>query len=179
MTLTLAVRNCLDAGVYVNGVCSYVSDVQYILYRLLAYSVVPLVIITILYTLTAGRLARSARGMLGEIRGHGTHKRARIKSAKVLVSLVVVFALSYMPYFLISYFATPGIIVKNCFRVYWRSFLLFCCSSTLLSILWLFMSTARSIESISTDICLHVFVEHHIAEEQITQLLELSDLQQK
>ena len=41
------------------------------------------------------------------------------------------------------------------------------------------MSTARSIESISTDIYLHVFVQHHVAEEQITQLLELSDLQQK
>jgi hypothetical protein len=51
--------------------------------------------------------------MPGEIQGHGTHKRARVKSAKVLMSFVVVFALSYMPYFLISYFVTIGIIVKN------------------------------------------------------------------
>jgi hypothetical protein len=51
--------------------------------------------------------------MPGEIQGHGTHKRARIRSAKVLVSLVVVFAVSYMPYFLINYFAKLGIVVKN------------------------------------------------------------------
>jgi len=113
VALVLSVPNCLDAGVFVNGLCSYVSDVQYILYRLLAYSVTPLVIIAILYTLTAGRLVRSARGMPGEIQGHGTHRCARIKGSKVLMSLVVVFAVSYMPYFLITYFATLGIIVKN------------------------------------------------------------------
>lgn len=113
MALALAVPYCLDTGVYVNDLFSYVSDVQYVLYRLLAYGVVPLVIIAILYTLTAGRLVRSARGMRGEIQGHGTHRRARVKSAKELVSLVVVFAVSYMPYFLISYFGKVGIIVKN------------------------------------------------------------------
>jgi hypothetical protein len=118
LAVALAVPNSLDAGVYVNGACSYLSDVQYILYRLLAYGVIPLVIITILYTLTAGRLARSARGMPGEIQGLGTQKRARIKSAKVLISLTVVFALSYMPYFLISYFAKLGIIHENSISEY-------------------------------------------------------------
>jgi hypothetical protein len=113
VAVALAVPNCLDAGVFVNGLCSYFSDIRYILYRLLAYSYVPLVIIAILYTLTAGRLIRSARGMPGEIQEHGTHRRARIQSAKMLVSLVVVFAVSYKPYFLINYFAKLGIIVKN------------------------------------------------------------------
>jgi hypothetical protein len=37
------------------------------------------------------------------------------------------------------------------------------------------MSAAPSIESISTDICLHVFVQNCVVEEQITQLLELSN----
>lgn len=78
VALALAVPNCLDAGVHVNGLCSYLSDVQYILYRLLAYSVIPLVIIAILYTLTAGRLLCSTRDMQGEIQGHGTHTSARI-----------------------------------------------------------------------------------------------------
>ena len=76
VALVFAVPNCLGAVVFVNSLCSYVSDVQYILYRLIAYGVIPLVIIAILYTLTAGRLVRSARGMPGEIQEHGTHRRA-------------------------------------------------------------------------------------------------------
>jgi hypothetical protein len=40
------------------------------------------------------------------------------------------------------------------------------------------MSAARSIESISTGFCLHAFVQNHVVQEQITQLLELSDLQE-
>lgn len=118
LAVALSVPNSLDAAVYANGTCSYLSDVQYILYRLLAYSVIPLVIITILYTLTAGRWERSARGKPGEIQGNGTHKRAGIKGAKMLSSLTGVFARSYMPYFLISYFAKLGIIHKNSVSVY-------------------------------------------------------------
>jgi hypothetical protein len=56
---------------------------------------------------------RSARGMSGEIQGHDTHRLARNKSSKVLAWLVVVFAVGYMPYFLITYFATLGITAKN------------------------------------------------------------------
>lgn len=125
MALALDDPKRLHAGVYVRYLCSYVSNVQYILYRLPAYSVVPLVVTAILFILTAGRLVRSARGMPGEIQGHGTHKRSRIKSANVLVSLVVVFGVSYMSYFLINNFAKMDIIVKNYISEYIVAFLLF------------------------------------------------------
>jgi uncharacterized protein (UPF0333 family) len=65
--------------------------------------------------------------MHGEIQGHGTRKRARIKSAKLLLSLVVVLAVSYMPYFLISYFVKLGIIVKSYVSEYIVDFYSFCC----------------------------------------------------
>lgn len=102
----IALPRTVNAGVY-NDMClgyglqdseSYHRLVNSI--DLFALCFIPLTIIAILSGATARRIIDSVKTMPGEIAGKQKVKQARLLSSSILISLVVVFAVCYVPYFL-------------------------------------------------------------------------------
>lgn len=84
--------------------CATTLDVKFVsLYSMMLYSVIPLVIIVVMYILTARMIKNSAETMPGERMGQESHRNARIRGARVLISLTVVFAISYLPLFIMIF----------------------------------------------------------------------------
>ena len=117
----------------IGGSCRIVEDRTFHTHwNLLFYSVVPVVIVAVFYTLTARRLARSARDMPGETQGHGTHRQARSRGAKVLVTLTIVFAVSYPPLYIYNFLKYWKLVTvsNSMFRVeYIFYYLIYLCSA--------------------------------------------------
>jgi ABC-type Fe3+ transport system permease subunit len=68
-----------------------------------ALCIVPLVIIVILSGTTARRIIHSIVDMSGETEGKQKVMQARLLSTNILISLAVVFAVCYVPYFLYAF----------------------------------------------------------------------------
>jgi len=68
-----------------------------------ALCLVPLVIISVLSVVTARRIKDSVGNMPGETAGTQNARSDRLLSSKVLISLAVVFAVCYVPYFLYEF----------------------------------------------------------------------------
>ncbi|XP_049855521.1 neuropeptide CCHamide-1 receptor-like [Schistocerca gregaria] len=69
-----------------------------VLFKFLTYYAVPLVIITVFYTMMAAQLQSAARCMPGEPQGQSAQVRARKKVAKMVLAFVAIFFLCFLPY---------------------------------------------------------------------------------
>jgi hypothetical protein len=105
----LALPRTVSAGVYNNRCIGYGSQDSEGYYHLVnsidlvALCFVPLVTIAFLSGATARRILHSVKDMPGEIAGKQKVKKARLLSSNILISLVVVFAVCYVPYFLYAF----------------------------------------------------------------------------
>ncbi|PSN41907.1 hypothetical protein C0J52_06806 [Blattella germanica] len=70
------------------------------LVKIIIYCIGPIVIMGTFTLITSINMKKSVRSMPGEVVGHQMARMARIRSANILISLIVVFAISYMPYYL-------------------------------------------------------------------------------
>jgi len=102
----IAIPRTVNAGVYnerclgyglqdSDGYHRWVNSID-----LVALCFLPLSIIAVLSGATARRIIDSVKNMPGEITGKRKVKKARLLSSNILISLVVVFAVCYVPYFL-------------------------------------------------------------------------------
>lgn len=102
----VAIPRTVNAGVYSNRCSGYGLEDSSGYYRLvnsidlLALCFIPLAIIATLSGITARRIIVSVKDMPGEAAGKQKAKQARLLSSNILISLVVVFAVCYIPYFL-------------------------------------------------------------------------------
>jgi len=102
----VAVPRTVNAGVYNNRCVGYGLQDSEGYYRLVnsidlvALCFVPLVLSAVLSGATARQIIESVKHMPGESAGKEKVKQARILSSSILISLVVVFAVCYVPYFL-------------------------------------------------------------------------------
>jgi len=102
----IALPRTVNAGVYNDMCLGYGLQDSESYYRLVnsidlvALCFVPLTIIAVLSGATARRIIDSVKAMPGEIAGKQKVKQARLLSSSILISLVVVFAVCYVPYFL-------------------------------------------------------------------------------
>ncbi|PSN38973.1 hypothetical protein C0J52_11344 [Blattella germanica] len=81
-----------------SGHCQIVADRKFLTHwNLLLYSIIPLLVVVLLYALTARHLVKSAEQMPGQDHGQEIHKKSRSRGAKVLVTLTVIFAICYPP----------------------------------------------------------------------------------
>jgi len=105
----VALPRILNAGVYNNRCLGYGLQDSEGYYRLVnsidlvALCFVPLVLIAVLSGASARRMIDSVKDMPGERAGMQKVKQARILSSNILISLVVVFAVCYVPYFLYAF----------------------------------------------------------------------------
>jgi hypothetical protein len=105
----VALPRTVNSGVYNNRCLGYGLQDLGGYYRLVnsidlvALCFVPLVIIAVLSGATAWRIIDSINYMPGETAGKQKVKQARLLSSNILISLVVVFALCYVPYFLYAF----------------------------------------------------------------------------
>lgn len=102
----IAIPRTVNAGVYNQRCLGYGLQDSDDYHRwvnsidLVALCFLPLTIITVLSGATARRIIDSVKNMPGEITGKRKVKKARLLSSNILISLVVVFAVCYVPYFL-------------------------------------------------------------------------------
>ena len=102
----VAVPRTVNAGVYNNRCVGYGLQDSEGYYRLVnsidlvALCFVPLVLSAVLSGATARQIIESVKHMPGESAGKEKVKQARLLSSNILISLVVVFAVCYVPYFL-------------------------------------------------------------------------------
>ena len=102
----IAIPRTVNAGVYGNRCLGYGLQDSDSYYRLVnsidvvALCFLPLAIITVFSGATARRIIDSVKNMPGQIAGKRKVKQARLLSSNILISLVVVFAVCYVPYFL-------------------------------------------------------------------------------
>jgi hypothetical protein len=105
----VALPRTVNAGVYNNVCLGYGLQDSKGYYRLVnsidlvALCFVPLTVITVLSGSTARRIIDSVKVMPGEIAGKEKVRQARLLSSNILISLVVVFAVCYVPYFLYAF----------------------------------------------------------------------------
>jgi hypothetical protein len=105
----IAVPRTVYAGVYNDTCLGYGLQDRDDYYRLVnsidlvALCFFPLAIITVLSGLTARRIIDSVQDMPGETAGKLKVKQARLLSSNILISLVVVFAVCYVPFFLYTF----------------------------------------------------------------------------
>jgi len=105
----VALPRTVNAGVYNNRCLGYGLQDSEGYYRLVnsidfvALCFVPLVLIAVLSGATARRMIDSVKDMPGERAGMQKVKQVRILGSKILISLVVVFAVCYVPYFLYAF----------------------------------------------------------------------------
>jgi hypothetical protein len=105
----VALPRTVNSGVYNNRCLGYGlqdSDGYYRLVNtidLVALCLVPLAIIAVPSGATARRIIDSVKYMPGETAGKQKVKQARLLSSSILISLVVVFAVCYVPYFLYAF----------------------------------------------------------------------------
>lgn len=64
------------------------------------YCVIPLLATAAFSSVTSRKIRRSVHKMPGEVMGQRSVRNARTRSANILIGLVVVFAVSYVPYYL-------------------------------------------------------------------------------
>ena len=121
----LCIPIALNSSISTDGLCTYSSSSEQVLYRLLVYGGIPMLIVAIFYKFSARYLARSARNMPGETSGQNSHKEDRYRSARVLQVLTIVFAFSYIPYFLFSCLIVWEVFDKTVVAHYVISFLFF------------------------------------------------------
>jgi len=69
-------------------------------FNVVVYCVVPLLATTALSTVTSKKMRHSVNKMPGEVVGQQRVRNARTRSANILIALIVVFAISYVPYYL-------------------------------------------------------------------------------
>jgi hypothetical protein len=69
-------------------------------FSVVVYCVIPLLTTAIFSTVTSRRMKNSIRKMPGEVVGQKKVRSARSRSANILIGLIVVFAISYVPYYL-------------------------------------------------------------------------------
>jgi hypothetical protein len=105
----IAVPRTVNAGVYGNRCLGNSSEDSEGYYRMVntidfvALCIVPLAIIAVLSGSTARRIIDSIKNMPGESAGKQKAKQARHLSSNILISLAVVFAVCYVPYFLYAF----------------------------------------------------------------------------
>jgi hypothetical protein len=69
-------------------------------FHVVVYCIVPLLTTAVFSIVTSRKMKRSVRKMPGEIVGQNKVRNARTRSANILIGLIVVFAISYVPYYL-------------------------------------------------------------------------------
>jgi len=69
-------------------------------FDVVVYCVVPLLATAAFSIVTSRKIRRSVRKMPGEVVGQSKVRNARTRSANILIGLTVVFAISYVPYYL-------------------------------------------------------------------------------
>jgi len=69
-------------------------------FDVVVYCVIPLIATTALSTVTSRKMRHSVHKMPGEVVGQKKVRNARTRSANILIALIVVFAISYVPYYL-------------------------------------------------------------------------------
>ena len=69
-------------------------------FNVVVYCVIPLLTTVAFYTVTSIIMRRSVHKMPGEVVGQRRVRNARTRSANILIGLTVVFAISYVPYYL-------------------------------------------------------------------------------
>jgi hypothetical protein len=105
----VALPRTVNSGIYNNKCLGYGLQDSGGYYRLVnsidfvALCFVPLTIIAVLSGATARRIIDSVKYMPGETAGKQKVKQARLLSSSILISLVVVFAVCYVPYFLYAF----------------------------------------------------------------------------
>jgi len=105
----VALPRTVNSGIYNNRCLGYGLQGSGDYYRLVntidlvALCFVPLAIIAVLSGATARRIIDSVQQMPGETDGKQKVKQARLLSSSILISLVVVFAVCYVPYFLYTF----------------------------------------------------------------------------
>jgi hypothetical protein len=75
-------------------------------FNVVVYCVVPLLTTAAFSTVTSRKMRLSVRKMPGEVMGQGKVRNARTRSANILVGLIIVFAISYVPYYLFLFLYT-------------------------------------------------------------------------
>ena len=69
-------------------------------FNVVVYCVLPLLTTAAFSTVTSRKMRRSVHKMPGEVVGQKSARNARTRSANILIGLIVVFAISYVPYYL-------------------------------------------------------------------------------
>ncbi|GFG40856.1 hypothetical protein Cfor_05355 [Coptotermes formosanus] len=109
MASAIAIPRIVNAGVYNNWCRGYGFEYSDDYYRLVnstdlvALCLLPLAIIAIFSAVTARRIKDSIKNMPGELAGKQKTKEARLLSSNILITLAVVFAVCYVPYFLYAF----------------------------------------------------------------------------
>ncbi|KAJ9593156.1 hypothetical protein L9F63_015287 [Diploptera punctata] len=85
------------------GVCFIPKDFDPTMWNVLFICIIPIVTVSLFYTLSACRLAHSARNIPGEKQGSERTRKARSRGAGVLLALSGVFAFSFLPYVIYLY----------------------------------------------------------------------------
>ncbi|XP_026822094.1 neuropeptide CCHamide-1 receptor-like [Rhopalosiphum maidis] len=95
-----------------------------IMFKLLAYYVVPLFVIGCFYLLMAHHLMVSTRNMPGELQhaGQSGQIRARKKVAKMVLSFVVIFMISFLPYHVFMVWFHFNSNSRDEYDDYWHAF---------------------------------------------------------
>jgi hypothetical protein len=70
------------------------------LFNVVVYCVIPLLLMATFSIATSWKMRESVRKMPGEVLGQQKVRSARTRSANILVALILVFAISYIPYYL-------------------------------------------------------------------------------
>lgn len=70
------------------------------LFNVVVYCVIPLLLMATFSTATSWKMRQSVQKMPGEVLGQQKARSARTRSANILIGLIVVFAISYIPYYL-------------------------------------------------------------------------------
>jgi hypothetical protein len=94
-----AVPQFLKTGFYEDYCTVELTDFV-TLFNVVVYCVVPLILMATFSILTSWRMRQSVKKMPGEILGQEKVRNARTRSANILIGLIVVFAISYIPYYL-------------------------------------------------------------------------------
>jgi hypothetical protein len=102
-------------------------------FNVVVYCVIPLVATAAFSIVTSMKVRLSVRNMPGEVMGQSKVRNARTRSANILIGLIIVFAISYVPYylslFLYNYFNVEKIGFLQMFIIsYTLIFLNSCCN---------------------------------------------------
>jgi len=99
----VALQRIVTAEAYNNNCKGYGYYSLSTFVDLVALCLVPLLIISVLSGATARRMIDSVKDMPGETTGTQNARSVRLLSSKILISLAVVFAVCYIPFFLYAF----------------------------------------------------------------------------